>query len=231
MLIHILSGGAALCGKEGFPRDWGDADRWVHLEHRHEATCPRCLGSEGELSPSERARRLIERADRGEGRFDVKVVVDHLRAASSDAPERPARTRLGEDKATAIRGLLANEGRTLLQLLFAWRAQGSLSHWSTAPSKALALFADHLRREYPNGSAAAGTKDLDFRSYPTCDYDDCDAEPSVTLPGEARMCSHHAAVSLLGSMSPDEARSTFKYARPVPENPWANNDETRDDES
>jgi len=50
-----------------------------------------------------------------------------------------------------------------------------------------------------------------------CDYDDCDQEPTVTLPKGAVMCAHHAAVALLASMSPEEAQSTFRFARPVPE--------------
>jgi hypothetical protein len=50
-----------------------------------------------------------------------------------------------------------------------------------------------------------------------CDYDDCDQEPTVTLPRGAVMCEHHAAVALLAGMSSEEATSTFRFARPVPE--------------
>jgi hypothetical protein len=50
-----------------------------------------------------------------------------------------------------------------------------------------------------------------------CDYEACDQTPTVTLPRGAVMCEHHAAVALLGGMSADDARATFRFARPVPE--------------
>jgi len=50
-----------------------------------------------------------------------------------------------------------------------------------------------------------------------CDYEDCDQEPTVTLTRGAVMCEHHAAVALLAGMSPEDAASTFRFARPVPE--------------
>jgi hypothetical protein len=60
----------------------------------------------------------------------------------------------------------------------------------------------------------------------SCEYEGCDAFATVTLADTlingdltagASMCEHHAAVSLLAGMSPAEARSTFRFARPVPE--------------
>lgn len=73
----------------------------------------------------------------------------------------------------------------------------------------------------------AGTQASGAPGHTLCDYEDCDQEPTVTLPRGAVMCAHHAAVSLLASMSPEEAKSTFRFARPVPEDPWAADAEPR----
>jgi hypothetical protein len=182
MTIHILMAGKQLCGK-AVETTQDDPDRWVPMNLRHEATCEACLAASapvlmigdkpapasaqaviGELDADMRARELIERADRGEGRHDVKLVADYLRRHPTTIEAQPHQPpKLGEERRAALRDLFAVEGRTLMQLLFAWRAQGSISRWSTGPSKALALFVDHLQREWPSGCAAAGTKDLDFQ--------------------------------------------------------------------
>lgn len=134
-----------------------------------------------ETSEGQRARELIERADRGEGRADIKLVADYLRRKPTTIEAQPGPPpRLSEDRRAALAGLFAGEGRTLLQLLFAWRAQGSLTRWSTGPSKALALFVDFLLREWPSGCAAAGTDDLDFQKAPGCENADV-ANPDAGL--------------------------------------------------
>lgn len=160
---HIVIDGKLLCGE---PMEDVFA---VTMARRRDATCVVCsvtaLAIEQGDSPTndERARELIARADRGEGRADVKLVADYLRRKPTTLEAQPGEPpRLGAAKSAAIGGLFAAEGRTLLQLLFAWRAQGSLARWSTGPSKALALFVDFLQREYPTASAAARTNDLDF---------------------------------------------------------------------
>lgn len=55
-----------------------------------------------------------------------------------------------------------------------------------------------------------------------CTYEGCGDDAAVTLPDGVCMCEHHAAVSLLAGMSADDARNTFRHARPVPEDPWEN---------
>lgn len=227
MTVHVLLGGRALCGKPGVPGEWNDGDRWVRVEERGEATCLLCSTRSLDLEASandQRARDLIERADRGEGRADIKLVADYLRGNPTTLEAQQHQPpKLGEEKRVALAGLFAAEGRTLLQLLFGWRDQGSLARWTTGQSKALALFADYLRREYPRAAAAAGASaDHDFQR-PTafCDYEGCDDDPTCVLPGNARMCSHHAAVSLLAGMTAEDAKSTFKFARPLPEDPWS----------
>lgn len=159
MKTHILHDGKLLCGT--------DPDHVLHHVPpvlRHEANCPACLNaSPPELDGDMRARELIQRAERGEGRHDIKLVVDYLRRQPTTLEAQKGQPpKLGEAKTAALSGLFAAEGRTLMQLLFAWRAQGSLTRWSTGPSKALALFVDFLQREYPTGSAAARTRDIDF---------------------------------------------------------------------
>lgn len=71
-----------------------------------------------------------------------------------------------------------------------------------------------ITREQPPRLPASGAPGHMF-----CDYEDCDQEPTVTLPPGAVMCEHHAAVSLLAGMNAEEARSTFAFARPVTEHP------------
>ena len=47
-VVHILHGGASLCGKPGVPGDWGPGHKWVArdtdaLGERSLANCPACL--------------------------------------------------------------------------------------------------------------------------------------------------------------------------------------------
>lgn len=125
--------------------------------------------------------------------------------------------RLGEATKAALTGLFAAEGRTLLQLLFAWRAQGSLTRWSTGPSKGLALFIDFLQREYPTGCKAAATKELDFQpadeAPSSCEYEDCEDEPQVVLKG-SHLCPYHALLNLLIPAGPMVVQQALQDAHP-----------------
>jgi hypothetical protein len=51
-LIHILSAGAALCGRAGQPITWDAHEAWVDPDHAHLASCPDCIAATGQTVAS-----------------------------------------------------------------------------------------------------------------------------------------------------------------------------------
>ena len=47
-LIHILSAGAALCGRAGTPASWQPNESWVGPADAHQANCPACIAATGQ---------------------------------------------------------------------------------------------------------------------------------------------------------------------------------------
>lgn len=43
VVVHVLDGGAALCGLAGRPRDWEPGNQWVDVAEASDATCGECI--------------------------------------------------------------------------------------------------------------------------------------------------------------------------------------------
>lgn len=98
--------------------------------------------------------------------------------------------------------------RALLQAVLHWRRQGAASRWTTAPSRALVKMTDAIREAFPALCEELMPTPVDS----ICGYVDCDQDPTVTLHDGARMCRHHALVSLAAGMSFPDVRAALAEA-------------------
>ena len=73
MVVHILRGGRALCGREGIPNTWNESEKWVSwnevMNSKQNLICKRCLDifwqdktSQGRRTGKSRAKNSTTRS-------------------------------------------------------------------------------------------------------------------------------------------------------------------------
>jgi hypothetical protein len=176
--VHLLWSGHALCGKPGVPGEWGSGQAWLSLGDfdtmGEQVTCPGCLVAQKHQQlrdvPADRRREPVMQYLRGRAealRYDVRhelrflemqlqiMLGRHPDAAQLILVQGPTpglSTPVPTDAGTPVRAaLLTPETElALLEAVFAWRAQGTLTRWKTEPSRTLAkLVKRRLAEELP----------------------------------------------------------------------------------